>query len=709
MSQDQPVQTAVKTPTQPPAQLNPTDSSLNRDSSDISVVVEEFAGEKKKTVTDAKSAYDLWSTSSEISDALNPQVASKDNSQPKSTEIKKEQEEDLLDPRKDTNVVGVQRSKDFSSKYGTELGSGSSGITSNLIAANSSDTPANVKSKQKFGKKDSVTIPLLQNNALNIPNADSKFIKAIDFCITAGTKADLQLAMDLIDIYLVTPGYDKERLIKFIRKHLASFLLNDAVSSKRENFLHLLVKTTYTEAEYDAGQSVVKLIVLLRKQYADIFNFLAMNADKKIPAQLVKTSTGNIYKAINENIISAPAADISNAPNYEEPDTWTVHASGIKSPELIKIIQDKVLEGQLNIAMSMMYSYLLDRKQDKAVLLAAIHKNLHIFLRSDAVSQSGYSILHLLAMFQGEYSLPAARIMETLFANFSELKNRINMANVKDVTPLHLAAYRNNIYAATVLKNRGAAHTLVGGAEKCTPEQVAIAEDRNKLDGEKDLTEIVTGNVAEDKKIKIEPMPNLFKAEKSDGHEIAHAIFQLLFVKQYQAAATALSTYLANKAYEDKFDYIEKYVKELNMTKEWKAFLEDPQTQDANNRNILSIFANGIYDASNASAALNILDSILAAKTDEDKQRMFAQKDLAGKTVLDEVKAEESSHWEYFTALFAKHSPKTESTQEEQETEEHFSGQIQKVDTQPQASTISPEDLKEFMEISKPAKRYKIS
>lgn len=493
---------------------------------------------------------------------------------------------------------------------------------------------------------------LLNNRGSN--NDDSKFLVALDRCISndakpnaKGIKANILLAMYLIEVYLRTPGYDKMKLFTFIRKHLAAFLQDNVVNFYGNSLLHVLVSA------YDIENEFIDLIALLKKQYNNLVQWDYLDQSGKTAAAVALHDKAlPVYRALEAITNVSEVVSIPGLENYEILENWDTFAAGKTSQQLINHIKSNVAAGKLKIAMSMVYGYLQDQKQDQAALLHAIHKNLHIFLRQDALTPNGYSILHLLAMFKGEQAEPAARLMESLFNSFQYLRDNVNNIRDKDdATILHIAVSYRNKDAAAVLKKRGADHTLVGGKEKTTAEVIATQIDQAKPEAQKILTKIVTGQSAN----QIKPMPNLFNSNENDDNAAVDVIFKLLEIKQYRAAAGVLTEYLQNKDDQEKIDRITAYIKKPGMKTLWKDFFIAETAVNFGKGNLLSIFATGNYNDNEAKAALKLLDDALDHLTEERRKEMLQGRDSLSTTALGNVIKRNNKNSPYFAALFVMH------------------------------------------------------
>ncbi|MFN7097108.1 MAG: hypothetical protein ACK4PR_06080, partial [Gammaproteobacteria bacterium] len=345
---------------------------------------------------------------------------------------------------------------------------------------------------------------------------------------------------------------------------------------------------------------------------------------------------------------------INDADNYELQQNWSKFSKDMTSEDLITAIQEHLTHNdKLPVAMSMISGYLQDNQQDQAAMLKKIYENLSEFLRHDAKTPQGRSILHLFSMFKEPHSQQAAQLMETLFANFEYLHRNIN--NIKDnhnCTALHTAAYSNNKYAAAVLKKWNANHTLKNSySEQSTAIDLAMIHEQFKPEQERHLVNVVTGK----EKINIEPVPNLHN-DKDQELEFVGSIYRLIHIKQYSAAATALREYLANKSYHYKINTLKHYFSKPEKKASWENFIGNANIQDDRQRNLFGIFACANYTSSDeARAALGLLDDLLKPMSPEARTEMFAHQDEFKSTAIGSALFSNSKYSPPLIALYVKH------------------------------------------------------
>ncbi|MFN7097302.1 MAG: hypothetical protein ACK4PR_07060, partial [Gammaproteobacteria bacterium] len=245
-------------------------------------------------------------------------------------------------------------------------------------------------------------------------------------------------------------------------------------------------------------------IHLLKTQYTHFVNFDLTNKENKTASQLAEENNNEFIKEEIEKTTIPVAVIANDYKNYEINKNWKKLSESRNSCAVINEIEKQIISNNVSVAMTMLFGYLKDKMQDQGALLAKIHENIYIFLRYDAVTPRHKSILHLLSMFAEPYSYSAARLMETLFANFKYFRDNIN--NIKDnfgFTALHTAAKYNNKYAASVLKKWEANHELENYKRPpSTALQYALRHEQTKSEEESELAKVVDGT----KKINIEPI-----------------------------------------------------------------------------------------------------------------------------------------------------------------------------------------------------------
>ncbi|MFN7097427.1 MAG: ankyrin repeat domain-containing protein [Gammaproteobacteria bacterium] len=530
---------------------------------------------------------------------------------------------------------------------------------------------------------------------------DDLLIEAINLCVTnSNTGNNFLLAMDLINSYLQST-FSKQKLVTYLRTHLAAFLADEAVNAEGKTLLHLFAHANYNKATREDKQAVIDFTVLITKQYAHCLSldrcapYPLLNSDDKVyktAGQIITEilaqdpGRGGIHYQFYKDFKNALTTQITNVTDegkaesqenvsvknntlptqiiesqalilegiidYSVPTNWNNKFKRKNSKTICAQIKDLILRtDKVSEAMSVIQGYFIHFKTppEQLEMLCNMHASLHIFLRKDAKTPSGYTILHLLALcdLQDEY---AARIMLILLKNFEHVKEMINIQANDSATALHIAIRNGLPQIVNVLVKHQADLTIKNGADENAKTAHELANSLK--DKDKKLQINIMLDSKENIKLTIKSMPNLYNNLEDDGRALGGVIFRLLTIGWHSSAATALSAFLDNQAYPNKIIIINSYINRPGNQQLWDNFIEEDNAKDKSNRNLLAIFACGRYCDTEIKEAISLVVSIMDKLSQEKIIARINNQDTNKNMPVDNALLSESSHAPYFIQLY---------------------------------------------------------
>ncbi|MFN7097396.1 MAG: hypothetical protein ACK4PR_07545, partial [Gammaproteobacteria bacterium] len=393
-----------------------------------------------------------------------------------------------------------------------------------------------------------------------------------------------------------------------IRQHLVSILQKSASTKVDGHILNLLNKYEYTP---NATEKVHDLKKLLTKQYKSYF---PASVQEKFNDILSDQSTNGEETKLeepeeqynNSTIEDYSTVKMDNPVCYEQQANMTAFTQGKSSANVLSNIINKINSKTTNcisIAMSMMYAYLIEFNNEKAhlALLDKISANLHIFLREDAITPYGRTILHILALCRKQ-DKKAAMIMHTLFNHFEPMKKIVDHKDNKGNTALHMAEPHVTkillqFHANPKLLNSEKLEAIDYVGEEAVYHRSILLEKPQNMN--------------------IQPeMPNLYNETQDNGTAIMGAVFRLINVNQFAEASEILTHFFNADTYPNKFGILQGYMDQHpNVAKKWGEYCTNiPNYNGKNNLHITSILACADYKSKDeAQKALNCLNNLLAA------------------------------------------------------------------------------------------------
>ncbi|MFN7096639.1 MAG: hypothetical protein ACK4PR_03640, partial [Gammaproteobacteria bacterium] len=305
--------------------------------------------------------------------------------------------------------------------------------------------------------------------------SDNQFIDALNRLTLANNDTG-SLMISLVEHYLKTPLYDKAKIVVWVRQHLAFLLQNSARNKKGQHILDI-INSRQSHIDTSEGKQVIaELKNLLEKQYSDYLpssnqknesieqvndtwsTSKEISADDNQDNGVVKLAVSNgtdVDNSKEEMTVDQPSSTNESSTNYEEKTAGQAFIKSKTSAEIHELIKQQISSPLANgrqVAMNMMHAYLANcRNANKQLaLLEGIHAGLHIYLRKDAKTTAGRTILHLLAMCDLQ-DQKAASITRTLLENFKPMRDNINHKSDIVGTALHAACWYGTPEVATVL------------------------------------------------------------------------------------------------------------------------------------------------------------------------------------------------------------------------------------------------------------------
>ncbi|MFN7097301.1 MAG: hypothetical protein ACK4PR_07055 [Gammaproteobacteria bacterium] len=134
------------------------------------------------------------------------------------------------------------------------------------------------------------------------------------------------------------------------------------------------------------------------------------------------------------------------------------------------------------------------------------------------------------------------------------------------------------------------------------------------------------------------------------------AIYRLIDIKQYIAAATVLREYLANGIYNQKIHTMQHYFSHPDKKNIWMSYIKNVNVQDDHQRNLFDIFARGNYTSEDeVKEVLTLLDDLLEPMAPEIRTAMLNHPDKLKFTAIGDALFTNSQYSPYFIALYVKH------------------------------------------------------